>query len=370
MPKNPAIIDGHNDTLLRIYRNGKEAEDVFFRGGEFYGWEDDKKAGHLDLPRAQAGGLGGGFFAVFVPNDTPNSYSGRKTYPPAWLVDGKMRFTAELPQPLDRFYAVDFVMGMVDLLYRLEARAEGALRVVRTADEMADCLADGTLGVILHFEGVEAIDEELHALRVFHAAGLRSLGIVWSRPNAFGHGVPFGHQLSPDTGPGLTDAGRRLVRACNELGILIDNSHLNEAGFWDVAALSDAPLVASHSGAHALSPAARNLTDRQLDAIAESGGLVGVNYHVGFLRADGRFDVETSLEEIVTHAAYMAERMGVAHVALGSDFDGATMPDDLKDVAGQPKLLEAFRRRGFSEGEIEQIAHGNWLRVLRETWGE
>ena len=99
--------------------------------------------------------------------------------------------------------------------------------------------------------------------------GLRSLGPVWSRPNIFGHGVPFAWPRSPDTGPGLTPAGRDLIKACNKLRVMIDLSHLNEQGFWDVARLSSAPLVATHTCVHAICPSTRNLTDRQLDAIRE-----------------------------------------------------------------------------------------------------
>jgi membrane dipeptidase len=146
------------------------------------------------------------------------------------------------------------------------------------------------LATILHFEGAEAIDPQLNALEVFYQAGLRSLGLVWSRPTAFGHGVPFAFPHSPDTGPGLTDAGKQLVRACNRLGIMIDLSHLNEQGFWDVAELTNAPLVATHSNAHALCASSRNLTDKQLDAIKESDGMVGLNFAVCFLREDGAND--------------------------------------------------------------------------------
>jgi membrane dipeptidase len=191
---------------------------------------------------------------------------------------------------------------------------------------------------------------------------------VWSRPNAFGHGVPFGFQRSPDTGPGLTPEGKALVRACNELGILVDISHLNEKGFWDVARLSDAPLVATHSGAHALCPSTRNLTDAQLDAIGETGGLVGVNFHVGFLRADGQEDPETPISDIVRHINHIAGRIGIEHVALGSDFDGATMPRQLGDVTGLPGLVAALRADGYGEADLSKITCQNWLRVLRETW--
>ena len=127
-------------------------------------------------------------------------------------------------------------------------------------------------------EGCEAIDADLAALDVFYAAGLRSLGPVWSRNNIFAHGVPFAFPMSPDTGPGLTEAGERLVKECNRKGILIDLAHITEKGFWDVAKLSDQPLIASHSNAHTLTPVARNLTDRQLDAIRDSKGLAGLNY--------------------------------------------------------------------------------------------
>jgi membrane dipeptidase len=198
---------------------------------------------------------------------------------------------------------------------------------------------------------------------------LRSVGIVWSRANIFASGVPFAFPAGPDTGPGLTDAGKRLVKACNELGILVDLSHLNEKGFWDVAQISSAPLVATHSCVHALCASTRNLTDKQLDAIRASNGIVGVNYNVPFLRADGARDAATTgVSEIVRHVDYMVEHMGIDHVALGSDFDGATMPGDLKDVAGLPKLMDALTKAGYDEAALRQIAYGNWLRILGQTW--
>jgi membrane dipeptidase len=253
-------------------------------------------------------------------------------------------------------------------LFRWERAAAGAMKVVRTFGDLERCLADGTFAAVLHIEGVEALDTRLEALDVFFEAGLRSLGPVWSRPNAFGHGVPFDFPRTPDTGPGLTAAGKRLVRACNRLGVLVDLSHLNEAGFWDVARLSQAPLVATHSCAWALSPSPRNLTDRQLEAVRASGGLVGINFHKGFLRSDGDSKGPASLTEIARHARYVADRIGVEHVALGSDFDGAVMPDDLPDVTALPAVLEALREAGFSDADLRLVATGNWLRVLRATW--
>jgi membrane dipeptidase len=180
--------------------------------------------------------------------------------------------------------------------------------------------------------------------------------------------VPFRFPGSPDTGPGLTDAGRALVRACNERGVLVDCSHLNRRGFLDVAELSEAPLVATHSNAWALCPATRNLDDEQLDLVAASGGVVGVNFAVAFLRADGLNDPDTPVEEVCRHVEHLAARMGVDHVAFGSDFEGATVPSALAGVHGFDDVLAALRVRGWDEPSLAKLAHGNWLRVLRATW--
>src|SRR5215813_7937540 len=177
-------------------------------------------------------------------------------------------------------------VSLTATLFRLEAESSGEFEVVRDISQLRRCLDTGTMAAILHFEGAEPIDPQLNSLEVFYRAGLRSLGLVWSRANAFAEGVPFRFPSSPDTGPGLTAAGRELVQACNRLGILVDLSHLNERGFWDVAELSTAPLVATHSNAHAITPGTRNLLDTQLDAIRDSGGMVGVNFAVTFSRED------------------------------------------------------------------------------------
>ena len=183
------------------------------------------------------------------------------------------------------------------------------------------------MAAILHFEGAEAIHPDLGALEEFYEIGLRSLGIVWSRPNIYGEGVPFIFPGTPDVGAGLTGRGLELVRECNRLGVLVGLSHLNERGFWDVAEHSTAPLVATHAAVHALSRSSRNLTDEQLRAVGETDGVVGVNFHVGFLRDDGQRNPDTPLEVLVRHIDYMVDLIGIEHVAFGSDFDGAIIPD-------------------------------------------
>jgi membrane dipeptidase len=180
--------------------------------------------------------------------------------------------------------------------------------------------------------------------------------------------VPFRCPSSPDIGPGLTDLGKALIAACNRLRILVDLSHLNERGFWDVAAISNAPLVATHSNAHALSPHSRNLTDRQLAAIGESSGLVGVNFAVSFLRPDGRQNKDTPVALIVDHIEHMLKHVGEDGVGIGSDFDGAAIPAEIGSAAGLQNLVQAMRQRGFGEPLIEKLCFRNWLRVLGRTW--
>lgn len=349
----PLVFDGHNDTLLDLPGREPGAGRDFFTRSE---------RGHIDLPRAKEGGLGGGFFAVFVPGRRAAGTGDVAAFASAFNDPATRPPTPELDE------ATRVAMRMAARLFRIEAQSQGRVKIVRTADELARGLAGGTFCAILHFEGAEAIDEELNALEVYYQAGLRSIGPVWSRPNIFAEGVPFRFGQSPDTGPGLTDAGKALVRACNRLGVMVDLSHLNEKGFWDIAAITEAPLVATHSNAHALSPSPRNLTDKQLAAIKESDGMVGVNFNVGFLTADGNNDPAMPLETMVRHFDYLVERLGIDRVGFGSDFDGATMPQDLSDVSKLGNLVRALKEHGYDDLSLRKLADENWIRVLRKTW--
>lgn len=333
------VIDGHNDTLLAASRDDSDGG-AFLTGG----------GGHLDLARAKEAGLAAGLFAAFVPNE-----------------DIDWDDFDETPPDIDPARARAETFDMLARLHRWAAEGEG-FRLVTDSEDLTACVHGDAVGAIPHIEGAEAVNADGSNLDLLYAAGVRSIGLVWSRSNAFAHGVPFTHDTSPDTGPGLTDAGRRLVRACEEHGILVDLAHLNEAGFWDVAEETDRPLVVSHSAAHELSPAARNLTDEQLDAVAESGGLVGCTFAIPHLREDGDRDADAPLSTLLDHIEYLADRMGTDHVALGSDFDGATVPDAVGDVTGLQRVLDGLDARGFDREEREAIAHGNWQRVLDAWW--
>ena len=187
-------------------------------------------------------------------------------------------------------------------------------------------------------------------------------------PNAFSYGVPFRFPHSPDTGLGLTDSGKRLVQECNRLGILIDLAHLNEKGFWDVVGLSSAPLVVTHADVYAICPSTRNLTDEQIDAIGKSGGVIGINFETLNTHPHSDPNPDVPLTQITRHIDYIVEQIGIDHVAFGSDFDGADMPNELKDVSGLPKLINLLQEQGYDQAALEKIAYKNWLRVLRDTW--
>ncbi|MBJ7455877.1 MAG: dipeptidase [Thermoleophilia bacterium] len=337
------VFDGHNDALTQAGHAGLAT---------------GRPEGHLDLPRMREAGMRGGIFAVFTPapGDEPRRVP---------RDDGVAEYAVT---PVGHDLAAAHATAAAGRLLGLER--EGAVRVARSiADVDTAFTGEGPPVAVLHLEGAEAIDPGGESLALWHAAGLRSLGPVWSRPNAFGHGVPFAFPSSPDTGPGLTPQGIALVRRCSEMGVLVDLSHLNAAGFWDVARLDAGPLVVSHAGAHALCPASRNLTDAQIDAVGASGGLVGIIFACSLLRADFGDDPTTPVALIARHARHVADRIGPEHVALGSDFDGALIPDAVGDVRGLPLVLEALAAEGFGPEDIAAVAWGNWRRVLAAWWG-
>ena len=347
------VFDGHNDILLRLYNAPEKREQIWLTG---------EGKGHLDLPRMKQGGFAGGFFAIYIPSphDEGIDYMQLMENPP---------FRLPLPALIPAAEALPVAWAMANHLFWMERASQGAFKVIRTAAEARANMETGVISAILHMEGAEAIGADLDALHAFHAMGLRSLGPVWSRPTVFGHGVPFAFPSTPDTGDGLTEAGKRLIRECNALKIMVDLSHINERGFDDVAAISDAPLVATHSNAHAITPSSRNLTDRQLAAIADSKGMVGLNYATSFLRRDGKQSADMGWEDVLAHLDHLIEKLGEDHVGLGSDFDGATIPRGIGDVTGLPALQQAMLDHGYGEALVRKLSSENWLSLLDRTWG-
>ncbi len=346
-----AVFDGHNDFIQRVVAAGADGPRL---------WLEGDGTGHMDLPRMRAGGVVGGFFAIWIPSPAgPNDAE-------AVALMQNPPFRMPLPDPIPHDTALPHAFRQAAALKALERT--GTLDIATDAAGLRRSIDAGRIAAIMHMEGAEPI-RDMDALHLWHAMGLRSLGPVWSRPTVYAEGVPFAFPESPDIGGGLTDAGRDLVRECNALRIMLDLSHLNEAGFNDVAALSDAPLVASHSCAHAICPSTRNLTDRQLRVIADSGGLVGLNYASSFLREDGKRLPLEGFDTMLRHLDHLLSILGKDGVALGSDFDGALMPRDLQDASAVPRLLQAMRDHGYDDALIRKIACDNWIGVLERSWG-
>ncbi|KIN61928.1 Dipeptidase AC Metallopeptidase MEROPS family M19 [Sulfitobacter noctilucicola] len=340
------VFDGHNDALGRLWCGSRDPVGDFGRD-----------IGHVNAVQARAGGLAGGFFAMFAPQSrVPFDFS-------AFSVAD---LEIPLPAMLDEAQALQAVIGQAGIAHALQEA--GHLRICTDAQTLGHSFMDAPIACLLHLEGADCIGPDLLALETLHALGMRSLGLVWSRPTIFGHGVPFRHDSDGDTGAGLTDLGKRLVTRCLALGITIDTSHLTMKGFWDVAE-TGAPMVATHSNAHAVCPNARNLTDRQLQAVKETGGMVGLNFATVFLSDAGWRTGKAGIEDCLRQLDHMIAVAGEDHVGLGSDFDGAPLPQGIAHAGDLPRLIAAMRRHGYGETLIAKLAHENWLDFMSRQLG-
>lgn len=335
------IFDGHNDVLSRLWKHPGDPV-AHFAGS----------AGHVNASACRAGGMAGGFFAIYCPASRAPTQGG--------VLDHGIAFEP-LADPLEQGSALQAAMGQAGIA--LQLAAAGQIKIVTRPDQLARAVMGDALACILHLEGADCIDADLLALDVLHGVGLRSLGPVWSRNNIFGHGVPFAHFQNPDLGPGLTDDGKRLASRCTELGIMLDVSHMTLKGFEDVANIGQ-PVVATHSNAWSLCPSSRNLTDAQLQVIAQSGGVAGLNFAPPFLSDEGWKTGRVGLEACIRQLDYMIGHLGEDKVALGSDFDGAGMPDGIASASDLPVLVQAMQDAGYGAELIAKICHENWLDFL------
>ena len=342
------VFDGHNDTLLKLETARQAGERL-----DFFQPQPDM---HIDADKAATGGFAGGFFAMFTPNIERRKKLGFSV------------FTPEKGQPISTERALDYTHSMMDIAEHIVANSKGKAKICTSASDIGQAIDTNVLAMLLHIEGAEAITEDFSTLEILYERGLRSIGPVWSRNNIFANGVPFSFPGSPDHGDGLTDAGKELVRLCNNMGIMLDLSHLNEKGFRDIAKLSEHPLVATHSNAHALCPSPRNLTDSQLDAIRQSKGVVGLNFACGFLRSDGSYkNDDVPMEVLIAHLDYLIDKLGEDGVALGSDFDGCTTPRQIGDCSGLPVLTKAMLDAGYGVELVRKITSANWISLLERT---
>lgn len=319
MPYTPygPIVDGHVDTVLDLAAGRR-------RLGQ------RSHQGHVDLPRLEEAGVGVQVFAHWI----------EPVYKPhAALV---------------RF------MELYDAFLREVALHPDRIAVVTSVEELDQTLASGKVAAVIGIEGGEVLQGRLGVLRLLHRLGVRLIGLTWNERNDLADGAGDGR-----SGGGLSQLGEQVVREMNRLGMVVDVSHLSDAGFYDVLAVSSQPVVASHSNCRALCPHPRNLTDDQIRALAAKGGVMGMNFFARFLRADG----PATVDDVVRHIEHVASLVGTEHVGLGSDFDGiGETPQGLEDVARLPNLIEALLRRNWKEEDLRRVLGGNFLRVFRQVW--
>lgn len=313
----------------------------------------------MDGPRALKGGFGGGLFALFVPNPEHERTE---------MAAGPGGWRKPMPVKVSHDHGKRTAEALLAVARQVQEQSGGLFRWVKTHAELESAWKTGVMAGVLHFEGAEPVSPDLRDLGEWHRAGIRSLGPVWSRNNDFGHGVPLAFPATPDEGPGLTPAGKNLILEAARLGMLVDLAHLNEKGFWDVAELAVTPLVSTHTGSHKLSRTARNLTDRQIKAVGETGGVIGITFAVNDLRGNSTLDEDVSLDRVADHFVHIAELIGPQHVAFGSDWDGTLVPKALVSAENLPRLVERLLERGFSPDEMRGVCHGNWFRLLGRVW--
>lgn len=221
------------------------------------------------------------------------------------------------------------------------------------------------LGMILSLEGAVTLERRLKILPIFYELGVRNIGLAWSRKNLFAEGSSFTE--TKYKGEGLSKYGKDLVMQMDNLGMVIDVSHLNIKGFTDVTKLTTNPFIASHSNAHKLCPISRNLTDNQLMEIASANGVVGVNFYSRFLTKNN--PEEASIKDVINHIKYIADLTSVNHVGLGSDFDGITLaPKGLENASKIKNIPPLLAEEGFSKQDIAKIMGGNFERVFNKVW--
>ena len=312
------IVDCHCDTLTELYKKGTSL------------YSNDQ---HFDIKRMIE--LGGGlqFCAIFVPTHEFRYYGG-------------LRYTMCL---LDKY---------LQDIKKMQADGIDVFPIL-TKEDAANAL-NHKAATLLAIEEGGAIDGSLEALRCLYELGLRAMTLTWSNRNDIADGVN-----EERSGGGLTTFGRKVVQEMNRLGMLVDVSHIAPAGFWDVINTSTKPIIATHSNAKGLCPHPRNLDDKQILAINENDGLIGITYARQFLNNDIN---KACIDDVYRHIDYMLNLMGNDdHVGFGSDFDGTTLPYDMQGVQSYKAIVEYLQSKNYSDSTIEKLTHKNALNLLQKV---
>ncbi|MBS7651776.1 MAG: dipeptidase [Candidatus Bathyarchaeia archaeon] len=328
--RSSIVVDTHCDTLKCLSPIFTRLRDYWFVDRSSLGLGGRADVGHVDIPRLKEGGVDCQIFAIS---------SARERLPP---------------------HALRTALEMLDIFYSECERNMESLVPATTYQGIVEAVKDGKIAAILSIEGADVIEGSLEVLRCFYRLGVRMVGLVHSLRNPLADGVSDSR-----TGGGLSELGVEVVEELERLGVLIDISHLSEAGFWDLINITRRPIVASHSNCRALCDHPRNLTDEQIRALAERRGVVGLSFVPQFIHMEN-----ASVQSLVDHIDHIVDIVGPRYVGLGSDFDGMPKtPKGLEDASKIPNITRELIRREYPEEEIRMILGENHLRVFREVVG-
>ncbi|WP_437919308.1 dipeptidase [Sphingobacterium sp. LRF_L2] len=353
------VVDGHNDVIYESLLKGRDI-----------GKRID--VGHTDIPRLQEGGVDVQVFAV-------------------WSDDKKFG-TGK---------AFRHANKQIDALEYMVLKNKSSIAIAKRYADIDKIIAEGKIAAIIGVEGGNMIENSLDNLDSLYHRGARYLTLTWNYNLSWASAAAVESKSEGSRGKGLTSLGERIIRRMNELGMMVDLSHVGEKTFYDVLAITTKPVLVSHSNAYSLMPHYRNLKDAQLDALRKNGGVVGVNFYSGFLDPDfttrakqlyrqhfkekGNYNLsavrqyeqlplalrrkaDAPLATLLDHIDYLVGKLGVDHVAVGSDFDGIeSSPQGLEDVSKFPVLTDALLKRGYSKTDVAKIMGGNFLRLMREN---
>ena len=326
--KRATVVDAHIDTLLDIML--PSARPSKFPTPRNFG--ERSTMGHVDLPRLLEGGIDLQVFAAYIQ--------------PEYKIERALHRVVQL---IDRFYQV------------LGEHQDKLLLFTKVSD-VREAEKNGKIAVMLSIEGGEAVEADVRILRMLHRLGVRAMALTWNERNQIADGAAEGR-----TKGGLTNFGVELVAEMNRIGMVVDVSHISDAGFFDVIETTNSPIIASHSNCRALCNHRRNLTDEMIKLLAEKDGVMGMNFAPSFV--DENKDHAT-LERVLDHVDHVVKTVGVGHVGLGSDFDGIdSTPKGLENVTKMPCFTEGLLKRGYSEDEVLKILGENFLRVFGKVIG-
>ena len=322
------LVDTHNDTMMHVVDEKTWLPRLNIGGGTDL---------HIDISKLKKGGIDIAYFAAFnegFNRDTEKSLSS--------------------------------TLALTNALYFTERENKDKFKIIRSLKDIEELQGEKKLGALPTIEGAYAFDREnwKELLKQFLDLGVKVIAFTWNYSNYLAEGISrtYGEDLDEKSPKGLTSLGKKMVQEMNKLRMVVDVSHMSKESFWDTIETSKSPIIASHSGVDTIRNHPRNLDDEQLKALAKNGGVVGIVLSKNFLT-----DKKTaSVKDFVDHIDYAVNLIGEDHVGIGSDFDGTTIPEDIKDSSEMYKIVDEMLSRGYDDKSLEKILGGNMLRVLRE----